>query len=208
MKVLEITGKTVEDALNNALLDLKVARDKVEVEVLDSGNKGLFNLIGSRPAKIRVKVKRDYVNEVRVFIRNILDCMNVEAEIRIKEENNVIKINLSGSDMGILIGYRGETLDSLQYLISLIVNKDHDMEYKRVVLDTENYRYKREETLKRLAKRVGEKVKRTGKTVKFEPMNPYERRIIHSALQNDYYVNTYSEGQEPFRRVVVSLKKA
>ncbi|WP_446898164.1 RNA-binding cell elongation regulator Jag/EloR [Clostridium sp. LBM24168] len=208
MKVLEITGKTVEDALNNALLDLKVAKDKVEIEVLDSGNKGIFNLIGFRPAKIRVKVKRDYIKEVRVFIRSILDCMKIEAEVRIKEDNNVIKINLSGADMGILIGYRGETLDSLQYLISLIVNKDHDMEYKRVVLDTENYRYKRERTLKRLAKRVGEKVKRTGKTVKFEPMNPYERRIIHSALQNDYYVNTYSEGQEPFRRVVVSLKKA
>ncbi|MCH3965490.1 MAG: protein jag [Clostridium sp.] len=208
MKVLEVTGKTVEDALNNALSDLRVTKDRVEIEVLDSGNKGFLNLIGSRPARIRVKLKRDYIKEVQVFIRNILDCMKIEAEVIIKEENNTVKINLSGSDMGILIGYRGETLDALQYIISLIVNKDHNMEYKRVILDTENYRYKREETLKRLAKRVAEKVKRTGRTVKFEPMNPYERRIIHSTLQNDYYVNTYSEGQEPFRRVVVSLKKA
>lgn len=208
MKVLEVTGKTVEDALNNALSDLRVTKDRVEIEVLDSGNKGFLNLIGFRPARIRVKLKRDYIKEVQVFIRNILDCMKIEAEVIIKEENNTVKINLSGSDMGILIGYRGETLDALQYIISLIVNKDHNMEYKRVILDTENYRYKREETLKRLAKRVAEKVKRTGRTVKFEPMNPYERRIIHSTLQNDYYVNTYSEGQEPFRRVVVSLKKA
>jgi spoIIIJ-associated protein len=126
----------------------------------------------------------------------------------IEEENNVIRVDLVGEDMGILIGYRGETLDSLQYLISLVVNKNHDMEYKRVVLDTENYRYKREETLRRLARRVSEKVKRTGKAVKFEPMNPYERRIIHSTLQNDSWVNTYSEGKEPFRRVVVILKKA
>lgn len=208
MKVLEMTGKTVEDVLKDALLELKVEKDKVEVEILDSGSKGFFNLIGTRPAKIRVKVKRDYIDATRVFIRNILDHMKIKAEVRIKEDNNTIKINLSGSDMGILIGYRGETLDSLQYLISLIVNKNHDMEYKRVILDTENYRHKREETLKRLARRVSEKVKRTGRTVKFEPMNPYERRIIHSTLQDDFYVNTYSEGQEPFRRVVVSLKKA
>ncbi|MBP2033994.1 spoIIIJ-associated protein [Clostridium algifaecis] len=208
MKVLEATGKTVEDALKDALLKLKVERDKVEIEVLDSGSKGFLNLIGTRPAKIRVKVKRDYIDEIRTFIRKVLNLMKIKAEVRIKEDNNVVKINLAGSDMGILIGYRGETLDSLQYLLSLIVNKNHDMEYKRVVLDTENYRHKREETLKRLARRVSEKVKRTGKTVKFEPMNPYERRIIHSTLQNDFYVDTYSEGQEPFRRVVVSLKKA
>lgn len=208
MEVLEITGKTVQDALNSALFKLKVDKSRVEVEVLDSGNKGLFNLIGSRPAKIRVKVKRDYIKEIKIFIKKVLYCMKIEAEVKIKEENNIIRINLFGSDMGILIGYRGQTLDSLQYLISLVVNKDHDMEYKRVVLDTENYRYKREETLKRLARRIAEKVKRTGKTVKFEPMNPYERRIIHSTLQNDCDVSTYSEGQEPFRRVIVSLKKA
>lgn len=208
MKVIEMTGKTVEEALKNALSELNVEEDRVEVEVLDAGNKGFFNLIGSRPAKIKVKVKRDYICEAKDFIRDVLDSMKVKADIGIKEENNVIKVSLTGPDMGILIGYRGETLDSLQYLISLVVNKGHDMEYKRVILDTENYRLKREETLKRLAKRVAEKAKRTGRTVKLEPMNPYERRVIHSALQNDFYVNTYSEGEEPFRRVVVDLKKA
>jgi spoIIIJ-associated protein len=110
--------------------------------------------------------------------------------------------------MGILIGYRGETLDSLQYLVSLVINKGHETAYKRVVLDTENYRSKREETLKRLAQKVASTVRRTGKNVRLEPMNPYERRIIHSALQDDRYVKTYSEGEEPYRRVVVDLKKA
>lgn len=208
MKVIEMTGRTVEEALKNALNELKVTEDKIEVEVLDAGNKGFFNLIGARPAKIRVKVKRDYMYEAKTFIRDVLDHMGVRAEIRVKEENNIVKVSLTGPDMGILIGYRGETLDSLQYLISLVVNKGHEMEYKRVILDTENYRTKREETLKRLARRIAEKVRRTGRFVKLEPMNPYERRIIHSALQNDFYVNTYSEGEEPFRRVVVDLKKA
>lgn len=207
MKIIEVTGKTVEEAIKNALLELKVERDKVEIEILDPGNKGFLNFIGVRPAKIKVKVKRDYIKEANIFLKNILQCMKVEAEIQIKENNDVIKIYLTGSDMGILIGYRGETLDAIQYLISLVVNKNHDMEYKRVILDTENYRLKREETLKRLARKVAEKVKRTGRTVKLEPMNPYERRIIHSSLQNDFYVNTYSEGQEPFRRVVVDFKK-
>ena len=208
MKVIEMTGRTVEEALKNALNELKVTEDKIELEVLDAGNKGFFNLIGARPAKIRVKVKRDYIYEAKTFIRDVLDNMGVKAEIRLKEENNIVKVSLTGPDMGILIGYRGETLDSLQYLISLVVNKGHEMEYKRVILDTENYRIKREETLKRLARRIAEKVRRTGRPVKLEPMNPYERRIIHSALQNDFYVNTYSEGEEPFRRVVVDLKKA
>ncbi|ADK17294.1 MULTISPECIES: RNA-binding cell elongation regulator Jag/EloR [Clostridium] len=208
MDFIETTGKTVEDAFKTALSELKVEEDKVEMEVLDEGNKGFFNIIGTRPAKIRVTVKRDYINEAKTFLRSILDKIKVEAEIEIKEDKNGIKIYLTGQEMGILIGYRGETLDALQYLVSLVINKNHDTEYKRVVLDTENYRFKREETLKRLARRVAEKVKRTGRIIKLEPMNPYERRIIHSALQNNIYVNTYSEGQEPFRRVVVDLKKA
>lgn len=208
MDFIETTGKTVEDAFKTALSELKVEEDKVEMEVLDEGNKGFFNIIGTRPAKIKVTVKRDYINEAKTFLKSVLDKIRVEAQIEIKEDKNGIKIYLTGQEMGILIGYRGETLDALQYLVSLVINKNHDTEYKRVVLDTENYRFKREETLKRLARRVAEKVKRTGRIIKLEPMNPYERRIIHSALQNNIYVNTYSEGQEPFRRVVVDLKKA
>jgi spoIIIJ-associated protein len=208
MRFVEATGKTVDEALKNALYELKITEDKVEIEILDSGNRGFLNLIGARPAKIKLKIKRDYMYEAEKFIIDVLNSMKIKAEVQIKEENNIIKVSLVGDDMGILIGYRGETLDSLQYLISLVINKGHEADYKRVVLDTENYRLKREETLKRLARKIADKVKRTSRAVKLEPMNPYERRVIHSALQNDLDINTYSEGEEPFRRVVVDLKKA
>lgn len=124
--------------------------------------------------------------------------MEVEATIDIKEENDSIIINLSGEKMGVIIGYRGETLDSIQYLVSLVVNKLHELPHKKVILDTEDYRSKREETLKGVAIKTANRVKKTKKSFKLEPMNPYERRIIHSALQEDAFVNTYSEGEEPF----------
>lgn len=208
MKYIDITGRTIAEATKNALKELNVTEDKVKIDILDQGNKGLFNLIGSRPAKIRVTVKKDYVSEAREFLREVLNSMGIKAEIRIREEKDALNIILAGPQMGLLIGYRGETLDSLQYLVSLVINKDHEEEYKRVILDTENYRQKREETLKRLALKIANKARRTGKVVKLEPMNPYERRVIHSVLQNDPEVKTYSEGEEPYRRVVVDLKKA
>lgn len=207
MRIIEFTGKTVDDAKKNALTELKIAEDKVQIEVLEEGSKGFFGIIGTKPAKIKVTVKRDYIYEGKKFLQDILNCMDINAEITIKEENNIINISLTGQNMGILIGYRGETLDSLQYLLSLIINKGHESEYKRVVLDTENYRLKREETLQRLAGKMAGRVKRSGKYIKLEPMNPYERRIIHSSLQNDPYISTYSEGEEPYRRVIVDLKK-
>ncbi|WP_125154227.1 RNA-binding cell elongation regulator Jag/EloR [Clostridium rectalis] len=208
MKTIYMMGKTVEGAVKNALKELNVTEDKIDVEVIDEGSRGLFKIIGARPAKIKVTVKKDYIYEAKSFLKKILDCMGIKAEIRIKDEDNILKICMTGPDMGILIGYRGETLDSIQYLLSLVINKDHDEEYKRVVLDTENYRQKREETLKRLAMKIATKARKTGKVVKLEPMNPYERRIIHSVLQNNPEVETYSEGEEPYRRVVVDLKKA
>lgn len=207
MRIIEFTGKTVDDAKKNALTELKLTEDKIQVEILEQGSKGFFNIIGTKPAKIKVTVKRDYIFEGKKFLQDILNCMDINAEIAIKEENNIINVLLTGQNMGILIGYRGETLDSLQYLLSLIINKGHETEYKRVVLDTENYRLKREETLQRLAGKMAGRVKRSGKYIKLEPMNPYERRIIHSSLQNDPYINTYSEGEEPYRRVIVDLKK-
>ena len=208
MKIIEMTGKTVEDAVRNAARELNVSEDRLEVQVLEEGSKGLFKLIGAKPARVKVTLKRDYINEAKTFLRDVLTAMGIRAEIKIKEENSVINISLAGPSMGLVIGYRGETLDSLQYLVSLVINKGHETEYKRVVLDTENYRLKREETLKRLADKTAYKVKKSGRSFKLEPMNPYERRIIHSALQNHPYINTYSEGEEPFRRVVVDLKKA
>ena len=207
MKIIEMTGKTVDDALKNALKELNLTEDKVEFEVLEEGSKGLFNLIGSKPAKIKVTVKIDAALESKIFLTNVLNSMGIKADIEVKEENDTIFINLSGAKMGLVIGYRGETLDSLQYLVSLVVNKNHDVPYKKIVLDTENYRSKREETLKRVAQKTAYKVKKTGRPYKLEPMNPYERRIIHSALQDYTDINTYSEGEEPFRRIVVSLKR-
>jgi len=206
MKSIEVEGKTIEEALNKALVELGTNENMVNVEVLYPGSKGLFNVIGVKPARIRVSKKYDYIEEARNFIANILNCMEIEAKIDIKEENDTLIINLSGEKMGVIIGYRGETLDSIQYLVSLVVNKVHELPHKKVILDTENYRSKREETLRGVAIKTSNKVKKTRKVFKLEPMNPYERRIIHSALQEDAFVNTYSEGDEPFRRVVVEFK--
>ncbi|WP_459479758.1 RNA-binding cell elongation regulator Jag/EloR [Clostridium saccharoperbutylacetonicum] len=207
MKSIEVEGKSVEEALNKALIEFRTDKNNVNVEVLDHGSKGLFNVIGVKPVKIRVSYKYDYIEEARGFISKMLECMEIEANINIKEENDTIVINLAGDKMGVIIGYRGETLDSIQYLVSLIVNKVHELPHKKVILDTENYRKKREETLRGVAIKTAGKVKSAKRPFKLEPMNPYERRIIHSALQGDTFVNTYSEGEEPFRRVVIELKK-
>lgn len=207
MKSIDMEGKTVEEALDKALIQLGVNKENVEVQVLDYGSKGLFKVIGVKPAKITVSLKYDYIEKAKSFIETILDSMDIKAEITIKEENDIVKIDLSGEKMGLIIGYRGETLDSIQYLLSLIVNKVHELPHKKVILDTENYRHKREETLKGVAFKTAKKVESTGKTFKLEPMNPYERRIIHSALQDNSFVSTYSEGEEPFRRVVIELKR-
>lgn len=207
MKTIEMTGKTVEEALKHALDELKLTKDKVDVEVIDEGSKGLFNLIGTKPAKVKVTKKLDVLDDAKTFLINVLSSMNIKSDIDIKEENDIIKINLKGPNMGLVIGYRGETLDSLQYLVSLVINKNHENPYKKVVLDAENYRHKREETLIKLAQKTAYKVKKSGRPYKLEPMNPYERRIIHSALQEYTDINTYSEGEEPFRRIIISLKK-
>lgn len=207
MKNVVMLGKSVEEALKNALNELNTTEDKVEYEIIEEGSKGLLFGIGSKPAKVSVTLKRDYISEAKKFLNDVLAKMDIIAEIDIKENKDIININLTGPKMGLIIGYRGETLDSLQYLTSLVVNKYHDIPYKRVVLDTENYRNKREETLRKLADKTAYKVKKTGKLFRLEPMNPYERRIIHSALQGDDTINTYSEGEEPYRRIVVDIKR-
>ncbi|MBU3109777.1 RNA-binding cell elongation regulator Jag/EloR [Clostridium gasigenes] len=207
MKIVEMTGKTVNEALKNALKQLNLTEDKVEFEVIQEASRGFFNLIGNKPAKILVKVKRDYIEDGKIFLRNVLDSMGIESEISFKEENDMLHINITGPKMGLIIGYRGETLDSLQYLVSLVVNKSHDIPYKKIILDTENYRSKREETLKRVAQKTAYKVRKTGRSFKLEPMNPYERRVIHSELQDNEFIYTYSDGDEPYRRIVVDIRK-
>lgn len=206
MESVYMIGKTVDEALSKALEQLNVTKDRVEVDIIEEGTKGLFNFIGSKSAKIKVTLKRDYIYEGKKFLIQVLNTMGIEAEVDIKEENDTVYINLIGSNMGTIIGYRGETLDSLQYLVSLVINKEHNVHYKKVILDTENYRHKREETLKKLAKKTAYKVRKKGRAYKLEPMNPYERRIIHSVLQECDDIQTYSEGEEPYRRIVIDLK--
>ena len=204
MEYREYTGKTVEDAVMEAAIQLETSSDKLEYEVLDKGSSGFLG-IGSRPAKIRACKVLDRKGIVEEFLKQVFGAMNMVVQITIEEdqEENTLNIDLAGDDMGTLIGKRGQTLDSLQYLVSLVANKGEE-EYIRVKVDTENYRQRRKDTLENLAKNIASKAKRTGKPVVLEPMNPYERRVIHSALQNDKYVETHSEGEEPFRRVVVT----
>jgi len=205
---IEKTGKTVQDAISAALSELKLSEEDVDIEVLDEGTKGIFGIIGSKVARIKASVKEEETNRCDIasdFIYTILNNMEVEAEIRVNEDDENIVVDVNGDDIGIIIGRRGETMDALQYLTSLVVNKGYE-DYKRVILNVENYRQKREETLVKLANRLAEKVVKYKKPVTLEPMNPYERRIIHSSLQGHKYVETYSTGEEPKRKVVITLK--
>ena len=263
MEFIEVSAKTLSDAITDACQKLGVPSDRLYHEVVEEGSNGFLG-IGSKPWVIKAavkeeerkediqeskpavqknqnKVERPAVNDVKAaekpvenvvpknteksekkpavsdgslekkaetFLKDVFHAMDLEATIKVKydAENKNMEIDVNGDEMGILIGKRGQTLDSLQYLVSLVVNKDSS-DYIRVKVDTENYRQRRKETLENLARNIAYKVKRTKRPVSLEPMNPYERRIIHSALQNDRYVTTHSEGDEPFRRVVVTLKK-
>jgi spoIIIJ-associated protein len=204
---VEISAKTVNDAITEACQKFVVTSDKLDYIVVEEGSTGFLG-IGSKPAVIKARAKCTVYDKAKDFLKEVFDAMNmtVVVDVKFDEVNNNMNIDLSGDEMGVLIGKRGQTLDSLQYLVSLVVNKDSD-EYIRVKVDTEDYRRRRKETLENLAKNIAYKVKRTKRSVSLEPMNPYERRIIHSALQNDKYVTTHSEGEEPFRRVVVTLKR-
>lgn len=207
MEFIEVSAKTVSDAITEACQKLTVTSDKLEYEVVDEGSAGFLG-IGSKPAVIKARVKSSVEDTAKDFLKEVFDAMDLTVVVNVKydEVDNSMEIDLSGDEMGVLIGKRGQTLDSLQYLVSLVVNKNTE-NYIRVKVDTENYRQRRKETLENLAKNISYKVKRTKRPVSLEPMNPYERRIIHSALQNDKYVTTHSEGDEPFRHVVVVLKK-
>ena len=208
MDFIEFTGKTVEDALTNALVEFGVTSDQIEYEVLEKGSSGFLGF-NSKPAIVKARKKYTVEDHIRNFLSQVFDAMGLEVEILLNasaEEENVYDVELKGAEMGVLIGKRGQTLDSLQYLTNLAINKHSDT-YTRVKLDTEDYRKRRKETLENLARNIAYKVKRTKKAVSLEPMNPFERRVIHSALQNDRYVSTHSEGDEPYRHVVITLKR-
>lgn len=204
-QIVEKTGKSVQEAINLALEELNADREHVEIEVLDEGNKGIFGILGNKVARVKVTMKLTRSDKAKRFLSDVFDKMNVDVNIDAVEDDDSIVLKITGKDSGIIIGRRGETLDALQYLTSLSINKDKDG-YKRVTIDIENYRQKREETLVKLANRLAERVIKYRKNVTLEPMNPYERRIIHSSLQNNRYVETYSVGEEPNRKVVITLK--
>lgn len=207
MKQVEVSGKSVEEALEKALKELNLTKDRVNFKVLEEGSKGFLNFIGTKPARILVDVKPTSLELGIEFLKNVLNKMEISTELIVEETDDIVKINITGKDVKYAIGYRGETLNSLQYLTSIVINKDENTSYKKVILNAENYREKREKTLENLALKTAYKVKKYGRSYKLEPMQPYERRIIHATLQNDLEVITTSEGVEPFRHVLISLKK-
>lgn len=207
MKFVEKEAKTVEDAITEALVEMGLTSDQVTVEVLEKGPTGLMSIFSSKLSKVRVYKKVNLTETAEHFLVDVFDKMKLDVKIGVTlDDQNNMTVDLSGPSMGVLIGKRGQTLDSLQYLVSLVVNKESES-YIRVKLDTENYRDRRKDTLESLAKNLASKVKTTRKKFTLEPMNPYERRIIHATLQNNKFVETHSEGEEPFRKVVITPSK-
>lgn len=201
-----MTGRTVEEAIEAALRALGARRDEVEIEVLEEGSKGFLGLLGSRQARVRVSLLENPERAIKGFLEKVLSAMALEAGVEVRRREDYFLVSFYGRDLGLLIGRRGETLNALQYLTNLAVSRMIG-ERVRIVLDAEGYRKRREQALVRLARRLSERVKRTGNKVVLEPMTPQERRIIHTALQNDSQVVTYSEGEEPNRKVVICLRK-
>lgn len=250
MKSIEKFGRTVDDAITEALIELGASTDEVEIEIISKGSKGLLGF-GAKEAKVRVTLKEveakdelevqevkevmpekismderiktskdvddledtivaseeeieKVIKNAKEFLNKLLEQINIECTIKSEIVNgNRISISLEGKNMGIIIGKRGETLDAIQYLVNIVANKERK-EYIKIMLDTENYRARREETLRRLAFKLSKKVQKSRKPIILEPMNPYDRRIIHSALQDSKFVKTHSEGKEPFRKVVIT----
>ncbi len=204
-KSVEITAKTVDEAIEKAVAELKLDRSNIKVEVLDSGSKGIFG-IGAKDATIRVTADVNLEERAKTFLDDVFFAMGMKVDFDIQREGKVMKINLIGDNLGIIIGKRGDTLDSLEHLTNLCVNKG-DVDYVKVILDVENYRERREQTLIKLAKNLAATVVRTGKKITLEPMHSNERRIIHAILQSHSDVETYSVGEEPNRKVVIATKK-
>ena len=202
---IEKTAKTKEEAIALALSELGVSEEEVQIEVIDEGSKGFLG-IGTKDAVVKVTYSPDSEKRAKDFLNKIFEITDEDVTVESEIDGEILKINLSGPDMGIVIGKRGETLDALQHLTSLVVNRG-DKSFLKVSLDAENYREKRNVALQELAGKLANKVMRTGRNQTLEPMNAYERRIIHSALQNHETVTTYSIGQGVNRKVVIALKK-
>lgn len=205
MKSIEKSGRTVDEAVAAALEEMGVPSDRVKVDVLEEG-KGGFLGIGAKPAVVRVSLRESRKQRVEQFLSDVCAAMEVDVNVSVKEDGEYLHADINGNEAGILIGHHGQTLDAMQYLLNLVASKVED-EGQRVVLDVEGYRKRREETLVRLATRLAERVRRNGEPMVLEPMSAHERRVIHLALQDDPYVVTGSEGEDPFRRVVIQPKR-
>ena len=205
MQTTEKTAKTKEEAIAAALAELNATEDEVEIETVEEGSKGFLGL-GSKDAVVKVTLLPNPERRAKDFLNGIFDILGEEVDVAVQTDDDTIRVEFAGPDMGVVIGKRGETLDALQYLTSLVVNRG-DSDFKKVSLDAENYREKRNAALESLAHKLAKKVTRTRRSTTLEPMNSYERRIIHSALQDDPYVTTYSVGQGVNRKVVIALKK-
>lgn len=206
MNVVEMTGKTVDEATKKALEQLHLSFEQADVEVLAEPSGGLFGLIGTKLARVRVTQKISAKVYMQTFLEGILEKMGLAGTIDISEDQETLRMNVTGQKMGMLIGKRGQTLNALQYLMNVVYHKKFPDQEGRLVLDVEDYREKREETLRILAENLAKKAVRTRREVVLEPMSPQERRIIHTALQNVSSVTTYSEGEEPYRKVVIAPK--
>lgn len=207
MTSMEQTGKTIEEAVALALSELGVSIDRINYEVLEAPSRGFLGIIGTKLAKIRVTVKPlDPMQVAQDFLEEIFCLMKLEIQIEKIATLDSTIFNIRGNDLGILIGKHGQTLDALQYLTNLTANRDAEAKV-RIVLDVEDYRQRRTDTLNRLANRMADNVKRRGEKVVLEPMSSNERKIIHMALQNDQRIVTYSEGEEPYRKIVIALKR-
>ena len=214
-KSLELRSKSQEEAIQKAIEQLNVDKEDIEdikVEVIEEPSKGFLGFIGAKDGlyKITLIEKQIEIKEIDIakeFIETMLHNAKINADVIATQENNLIKIDIKGKEATTLIGRRGQTLDAVQFLTSLALNKINKDSHSRVLVDIENYREKREQSLIRYANKVAREVAKTKKTKKLDYMNPYERRIVHSALQNDKYVITYSEGTDPYRRLVIEYKR-
>lgn len=206
MKVIERTGKTIEEAIGTAIKDLGVSREEVEIKVISEPTKGFLGFFGAKPARVEVVLKDGPSQKAGNLLKGVFKAMQLQVDMKITEGDHDLMINLEGNDLGILIGRRGETLDALQYLVNLSVNKNRDKR-KKVVIDVEGYRKRREETLQKLALKLADKAKQRGRNVVLEPMSSQERRIIHTVLQGRDDIHTFSEGEEPCRKIVIAPKK-
>lgn len=207
MKKVVATAKTIDDAVQKALQELDVPRERVTIRVLEEPSKGLFGLIGARDAKVEVEYSFDPVLHGREFLLDVLKNMKINANVETRQTEDGILFDIQGSNLGVIIGRRGQTLDSLQYLVNVVANRHAD-KHIRVILDAKNYRLRRRETLEQLADRIAKKALQMRRNVRLEPMSAAERKVIHAFLQKRTDVYTFSEGEEPHRYIVVAPKEA